>query len=163
MFLVIIAQLATGNSPEIHITLVFAITFAVIVLMATGMKWKRIEEGILHGCKIATVPMMILMFIGMLIPMLIACGTIPALIYYGLKIISPSIFLVTAALVCSVSSICIGSSWTTAGTFGVAFMGISAGLGIPPAITAGAVVSGSILGDKLSPLSDSTNLAARRL
>lgn len=100
MFLVIIAQLATGNSPEIHITLVFAITFAVIVLMATGMKWKRIEEGILHGCKIATVPMMILMFIGMLIPMLIACGTIPALIYYGLKIISPSIFLVTAALVC---------------------------------------------------------------
>lgn len=160
MFLVIIAQLATGNSPEIHITLVFAITFAVIVLMATGMKWKRIEEGILHGCKIATVPMMILMFIGMLIPMLIACGTIPALIYYGLKIINPSIFLVTAALVCSVSSICIGSSWTTAGTFGVAFMGISAGLGIPPAITAGAVVSGSILGDKLSPLSDSTNLAA---
>ena len=160
MFLVIIAQLATGNSPEIHNTLVFAITFAVIVLMATGMKWKRIEEGILHGCKIATVPMMILMFIGMLIPMLIACGTIPALIYYGLKIISPSIFLVTAALVCSVSSICIGSSWTTAGTFGVAFMGISAGLGIPPAITAGAVVSGSILGDKLSPLSDSTNLAA---
>ena len=93
MFLTIIAQLVTGNSPEIHITLVFSIAFAVIVLMATGTKWEQTEEGILHGCKIATVPMMILMFIGLLIPMLIACGTIPALIYYGLKIINPSLFL----------------------------------------------------------------------
>lgn len=155
LFVVIIAQLVLGYSPEIHLTLVFSIAFAVILLMATGTKWAQIEEGILHGCKIATVPMLILMFIGLLIPMLIACGTIPSLIYYGLKIISPSVFLVTACVVCSVSAICIGSSWTTAATFGVAFMGISVGLGIPAPITAGAV-----LGDKLSPMSDSTNLAA---
>ena len=160
LFVVIIAQLVLGYSPEIHLTLVFSIAFAVILLMATGTKWAQIEEGILHGCKIATVPMLILMFIGLLIPMLIACGTIPSLIYYGLKIISPSVFLVTACVVCSVSAICIGSSWTTAATFGVAFMGISVGLGIPAPITAGAVISGAVLGDKLSPMSDSTNLAA---
>lgn len=160
LFVIIIAQLVVAGSPDIHLTLVFSITFAVILLMATGTTWATIEEGVMHGCKIATVPMLILMFIGMLIPTLIASGTIPALIYYGLKIINPSMFLLTAALVCSISSLCTGSSYTTGGTFGVAFMGISIGLGIPPALTAGAVISGAVIGDKLSPMSDSTNLAA---
>lgn len=160
LFVIIIAQVLTVGSPDIHMTLVFSIAFAVALLMGTGTKWSAIEEGVMHGCKIATVPMMILMFIGMLIPTLIAAGTIPALISYGLKIINPSVFLVTAAIVCCLSSLCTGSSWTTGGTFGVALMGISAGLGIPPALTAGAVVSGAVIGDKLSPLSDSTNLAA---
>ncbi|MEA4987946.1 MAG: Na+/H+ antiporter NhaC [Anaerovorax sp.] len=160
LFVIIIAQVLVAGSPDIHLTLVFSITFAVLLLMMTGTKWSSIEEGIMHGCKIATVPMLILMFIGMLIPTLIASGTIPALIYYGLKIINPSVFLLTTALICAVSSICTGSSYTTGGTFGVAFMGISVGLGIPPALTAGAVVSGAVIGDKLSPLSDSTNLAA---
>jgi len=160
LFVIIIAQLVVIGSPDIHMTLVFSITFAVLLLMMTGTKWSDVEDGIMHGCKIATVPMLILMFIGMLIPALIAAGTIPMLIYYGLQIINPSVFLLTAALVCSVASMCTGSSWTTGGTFGVAFMGISIGLGIPPALTAGAVVSGAVIGDKLSPLSDSTNLAA---
>lgn len=160
LFVVIIAQILTVGSPDIHMTLVFSITFAIVLLMATGTKWSVIEEGIMHGCKIATIPMLILMFIGMLIPTFIAAGTIPALIYYGLQMVSPSVFLLTAALVCSVSSLCTGSSWTTGGTFGVAFMGISMGLGIPPALTAGAVISGAVIGDKMSPLSDSTNLAA---
>jgi len=160
LFVIIIAQVLVAGSPDIHMTLVFSTTFAVLVLMLSGTKWSVIEEGILHGCKIATVPMLILMFIGMLIPALIASGTIPALIYYGLKIINPSVFLLTTALICAVSSVCTGSSYTTGGTFGVAFMGISIGLGIPPALTAGAVISGAVIGDKLSPLSDSTNLAA---
>jgi len=160
LFVIIIAQVVVVGGPDIHMTLVFSIAFAVLLLMATGTKWSSVEDGILHGCKIATVPMLILMFIGMLIPSLIAAGTIPALIYYGLQIINPSVFLLTTALICSISSICTGSSWTTGGTFGVAFMGISMGLGIPPAMTAGAIVSGAVIGDKLSPLSDSTNLAA---
>ncbi len=160
LFVIIIAQVLVAGSPDIHMTLVFSIAFAVLLLMMTGTEWSKIEDGIMHGCKIATVPMLILMFIGMLIPALIAAGTIPMLIYYGLQIINPSVFLLTTALVCSVSSMCTGSSWTTGGTFGVAFMGISIGLGIPPALTAGAVVSGAVIGDKLSPLSDSTNLAA---
>ncbi|MGD9569568.1 MAG: Na+/H+ antiporter NhaC [Sedimentibacter sp.] len=160
LFIIIIAQLVVAGSPDIHMTLVFSITFAVVLLMATGTSWSVIEDGVMHGCKIATVPMLILMFIGMLIPALIASGTIPSLIYYGLKIINPSMFLLTTALVCSIASICTGSSYTTGGTFGVAFMGISIGLGIPPALTAGAVISGAVIGDKLSPISDSTNLAA---
>ncbi len=160
LFVVIIAQVIVAKGPDIHMSLVFSIAFAVGLLMLSGTKWSQIEKGIMHGCKIATIPMLILMFVGMLIPTFIAAGTIPALIYYGLKIINPSVFLLTAAIVCSVSSLCTGSSWTTAGTFGVAFMGISIGLGIPPALTAGAVISGAVIGDKLSPLSDSTNLAA---
>ena len=160
LFVIIIAQVLVAGGPDIHMTLVFSIAFAVLLLMSTGTKWSDVEDGIMHGCKIATVPMLILMFIGMLIPALIAAGTIPMLIYYGLQIINPSVFLLTTALICSISSMCTGSSWTTGGTFGVAFMGISIGLGIPPALTAGAVVSGAVIGDKLSPLSDSTNLAA---
>lgn len=160
LFVIIVLQILVAGSPDIHMTLVFSTAVAVVLLMLTGTKWSTIEEGIMHGCKIATIPMLILMFIGMLIPALIASGTIPSLIYYGLKIINPSMFLLTAALICSVASICTGSSYTTGGTFGVAFMGISIGLGIPPALAAGAVVSGAVIGDKLSPLSDSTNLAA---
>ncbi len=160
LFIIIIAQLIAVGSPDIHLTLVFATAFTVLMLMFTGTKWSKIEEGVMHGCKIATIPMLILMFIGMLIPALIAAGTIPTLIYYGLKIINPSVFLLTTTLICSIASICTGSSYTTGGTFGVAFMGISMGLGIPPAITAGAVISGAVIGDKISPLSDSTNLAA---
>lgn len=160
LFVIIALQLISVGEPDIHMTLVFSIVFTILVLMKSGIKWSKIEEGIMHGCKIATIPMLILMFIGMLIPALIASGTIPSLIYYGLQIINPSMFLLTAAVICAIAAICTGSSYTTGGTFGVAFMGISIGLGIPPALTAGAVISGAVIGDKMSPLSDSTNLAA---
>jgi NhaC family Na+:H+ antiporter len=160
MFALLIIQVLQLGGPDIHLSLLFSIAFATIVLMLTGTRWKRIEDGVVHGCKIATIPMMILMLIGALIPSWIASGTIPVLIYYGLQLISPSMFLFTAALICGVASIATGSSWTTGATFGVAFMGISYGLGIPGAMAAGAIVSGAIIGDKLSPLSDSTNLAA---
>lgn len=143
-----------------HITLILAATFATVVALISGFSWDDVQEGILYGCKIAMLPMLILMLVGVLIASWIPAGTIPTLIYYGLKIISPKIFLVTVAFVCSVASISTGSSWTTGATFGVAFMGIGYGLGIPAPITAGAVISGAIFGDKMSPLSDSTNLAA---
>jgi len=143
-----------------HITLLIASTFAAVVLIISGFSWDDIQEGILYGCKIAMLPMLILMLVGVLIATWIPAGTIPTLIYYGLKIISPKVFLLTVAFVCSISSIATGSSYTTGATFGVAFMGVGFGLGIPPALTAGAVISGAIFGDKMSPLSDSTNLAA---
>ncbi|MBN2828365.1 MAG: Na+/H+ antiporter NhaC, partial [Tissierellales bacterium] len=143
-----------------HITLIFATVVAAIVAMLYGFTWDDIQEGILYGCNIAMLPMLILMLVGVLIATWIPAGTIPSLIYYGLKILNPSYFLFTVCLVCSIASLATGSSWTTGATFGVAFMGIGLGLGIPPAMTAGAVVSGSIFGDKMSPLSDSTNLAA---
>ncbi len=143
-----------------HITLIVASVVAAIVAMIYGFKWKDIQDGILYGCQIAMLPMLILMMVGVLVASWIAAGTIPTLIYYGLKLLSPSVFLFTACFVCCVASLATGSSWTTGATFGVAFMGVGLGLGIPAPITAGAVISGAIFGDKMSPLSDSTNLAA---
>lgn len=143
-----------------HITLIAVTVVAALVSLFYGFKWDDIQKGILYGCEIAMLPMLILMMVGVLISSWIASGTIPALIYYGVKILSPQYFLFTACLVCCVASISTGSSWTTGATFGVAFMGIGMGLNINPAITAGAVISGSVFGDKMSPLSDSTNLAA---
>jgi NhaC family Na+:H+ antiporter len=143
-----------------HITLILVTTVAAIVALMSGFTWEDVQEGILYGCEIAMLPMLILMLVGVLIASWIAAGTIPTLIYYGLLILSPKFFLVSVAIICSVASLATGSSWTTGATFGVAFMGIGAGLDIPAAMTAGAVISGSIFGDKMSPLSDSTNLAA---
>lgn len=147
------------NIP-IHITLVATAIVASIVAMRSGYSWTEIEEAIKYGCNIAMVPMLILMAIGALIGSWIISGTVPTLIYYGLKIIHPSIFLVTVCLVCCIASVATGSSWTTGGTFGVAFMGIGMGLGIPMPLVAGAVVSGAVFGDKMSPLSDSTILTS---
>ncbi len=143
-----------------HITLIFATVVAAAVAMYYGYTWDDIQEGILYGSNLAMLPMLILMMVGVLIATWIPAGVIPSLIFYGLKFISPSMFLFSVALVCSIASLATGSSWTTGATFGVAFMGIGFGLGIPAAMTAGAVISGSIFGDKMSPLSDSTNLAA---
>lgn len=160
LIVILVAQVIVTGSPNIRMTLIFSTAFAGMLLLATGTKWKTIEEGILHGCSVAAIPNVIMILIGMLIPAWIAAGSIPALIYYGLQLINPSIFLLTVAIICSIASLATGSSYTTGATFGVAFIGISMGLGIPVAMTAGAVISGAILGDKLSPLSDSTNLAA---
>ncbi len=102
----------------------------------------------------------ILMLIGAVIATWIASGTIPYIIYLGLKLISPKFFLLCACLAAAFMSMACGSSWSSAGTVGIAFMGIGAGLGINPAMTAGAIVSGAYFGDKQSPFSDTTNLAS---
>jgi NhaC family Na+:H+ antiporter len=149
-----------NNSGAIHITLILVLAYTACVALFYGYSWKEVQNGILHGCQIAMLPMLILMMVGVLIASWIAAGTIPGFIYYGMLLLSPKYFLFSACLICSLGSLSTGSSWTTSATFGVAFMGISLGLGISPAITAGAVISGSIFGDKMSPLSDSTNLAA---
>ncbi len=154
-------QLILVGEPDVHMTLIFASVFAVIMLkIFAKTDFQLVEEGIIHGCKIATVSMMILMFIGVMIPAWIAAGTIPTLIFYGLKIISPSIFLIAATLVCAITTLCTGTSWGTAATFGVALMGIGGGLNIPPAMTAGAIICGAIFGDKMSPISDTVNLSS---
>lgn len=149
-----------GEDWVTHISLIFAIVVCAIIALGSGFTWRDVQRGILYGCEIAMLPMLILMMVGVLVASWIASGTIPSLVYYGLQIISPSYFLFTAVIVCSIASLVTGSSWTTAATFGVAFMGIGSGLDIPPGMTAGAVISGAIFGDKISPVSDSTNLAA---
>ena len=163
LFLVIcfLVQLIVNGEPDVHMTLVFASVFVTVLLIVFNRtKFELIEEGIIHGCKIATISMMILMFIGLMIPAWIAAGTIPTLIYYGLKIISPSIFLVTATIVCAIATLCTGTSWGTAATFSVALMGIGGGLGVAPAMTAAAVICGAIFGDKMSPISDTVNVSS---
>ena len=103
-----------------HITLILASVVATIVAMMSGYTWDDVQEGILYGCQIAMLPMLILMLVGVLIASWIPAGTIPTLIYYGLKILSPSVFLLTVCFVCCVASLATGSSWTTGATFGVA-------------------------------------------
>lgn len=124
-----------------------------------GYRWSTIEKGAFHVVRIAIPAIAILMIIGMIIAIWIASGTVPLMIYYGFQILSPKIFLAAAMLLCAVVSLSLGTSWTTTGTVGLALMGIGAGFGIPAYWTAGAVVSGSFFGDKMSPLSDTTNLA----
>lgn len=121
--------------------------------------WQEMEKGIVDGIHKAMPAILIMLCVGILIGSWIASGTIPMVIYYGLKLISPKFFLVTACFVCSLTSIATGTSWGTIGTLGVAFIGIAMGLGIPLGPAAGAIVAGAYFGDKMSPFSDVTNLA----
>ena len=130
-----------------------------IIAAGLGYSWKEMEEGIVESIAKAMPAMLIVITVGVLIGSWIACGTIPMLIYYGIKLITPRFFLVTACLVSSLVSLFTGTSWGTAGTIGVAFMGIAKGLGIPAGPAAGAIVAGAYFGDKLSPFSDTTTLA----
>jgi len=113
-----------------HITLILASVVAILVAIRSGYTYKECQDAILYGCSIAMLPMLILMMIGVLIGSWIPAGTIPSLVYYGLLILTPTIFLATVCLVCAIASVVTGSSWTTGATFGVAFMGIGMGLGI---------------------------------
>jgi NhaC family Na+:H+ antiporter len=122
-------------------------------------KWEDMERGIVDSIHKAMPAILIMLCVGILIGAWIASGTIPMVIYYGLKLISPRFFLVTACFVCSLTSISTGTSWGTIGTLGVAFIGIAMGLRIPLGPAAGAIVAGAYFGDKMSPFSDVTNLA----
>jgi len=133
---------------------------ALLIGWKNGFSWREIESAISHGIANTVNAMLILLMVGALIGTWILSGTVPAMIYYGLQILNPNFFYVTACLLCAGTAISIGSSWSTAGTIGVGLMGISFGLGLSPEITAGAIISGAYFGDKMSPLSDTTNLAA---
>ena len=144
---------------ELHIPLVISAAVAALVAFANGYKWKFLENGIIASIGRSMQAILILLIVGMLIGSWIAGGVVPAMIYYGLKILSPGIFLVAACVMCAIVALATGSSWTTAGTIGIALIGVGMGLDMDPAMTAGAVVSGAYFGDKMSPLSDTTNLA----
>jgi NhaC family Na+:H+ antiporter len=142
-----------------HLPLILASVVAAVTAGALGYGWKEIEAGIAEGIAVALRAILILMVVGMLIGTWILSGIVPILIDYGLRLLSPGFFLFAACLVSAIVSTATGSSWTTAGTVGVALIGIGEGLGISPAMSAGAIVSGAYFGDKMSPLSDTTNLA----
>ncbi|EYE87856.1 sodium:proton antiporter [Fervidicella metallireducens AeB] len=145
---------------EVHIPLILgALVAALVAVTRLGYTWAEIEEGIISSISGTMQAIIILAIIGMIIGTWILGGIVPTLIYYGLKIISPGFFLVASCILCCIVSLSTGSSWTTAGTVGIALMGVAAGLGIPAAMAAGAIISGAYFGDKMSPLSDTTNLA----
>ena len=148
------------NYEDAHLPLVVAMCVAVAVGVAYGRTFKDIMAAIVARISNTLEAILILMTVGFLVASFMAAGTIPALIYYGLKLLSPKVFLPVGCLLCGITGLACGSSWTTTATMGVAFMGIGLGLGINPALTAGMVISGAYVGDKFSPLSDTTNLAA---
>ena len=161
VFLIIILALSLmvfKVDPQIPLLLATAVA-SLIGVYRLGFKWSELEDGIIETIKMAIQAILILLIVGTLIGTWILSGVVPSMIYWGLNILSPSIFLVATLLICSIVSVSTGSSWTTAGTVGIALLGIGQTLGIPSPVIAGAIISGAYFGDKMSPLSDTTNLA----
>lgn len=148
-----------GYDGYIQIPLICGGAVAAIVAILNGWKWSYLEKGILNSIDGAMQACLILLAVGCLIGTWIEGGVVPTMICYGLMLLKPGIFLMATCIICAIVSLSTGSSWTTAGTVGIALIGVSSGLGIPLPITAGAIISGAYFGDKMSPLSDSTILA----
>ena len=148
-----------SSSGPNQIVLTLGAAIAAIVAIQNGHRWADILEAIVDGISTSMNAVLILLSVGGLIGTWLMAGTVPSLIYYGLEILNPQWFYVAACLICAIAALSTGSSWTVAGTLGVALIGVSLGLGLSPAIAAGAIISGAYFGDKMSPLSDTTNLA----
>jgi NhaC family Na+:H+ antiporter len=157
--LVLLHQLVGRHDATAHIPLLLATAVAAALARRRGLLWAEIQRGMVEAIAVSLPAVLILLVVGMLIGTWIAGGIVPVLIYHGLNLLSPSVFLVATCLICCLVSLATGSSWTTAGTVGVALIGVGQGLGVPLPMVAGAIISGAYFGDKISPLSDTTNLA----
>ncbi|MCE2497252.1 MAG: Na+/H+ antiporter NhaC [Flavobacteriales bacterium] len=142
-----------------QIILLLAAGVAAVVGIAEGIPWKTMRDGITASIASTVPSLILLLFIGALAGTWLVSGIIPAMIYYGLDLLHPSIFLVASCLICAIVSLATGSSWSTIATVGIALLGIGKALGISEAVIGGAVISGAYFGDKISPMSDTTNLA----
>ena len=163
VFLGIVGILVIGIlafKMDIHILLSLGLILSCIVGIRSGFTLDELFEGMGQSLKNAMVALLIFVLIGTIIGSWIHAGTVPALIYYGLKFLSPKFFLPAGFIVCSITAFATGTSWGTAGTVGLAMMGMGMGLGIPAPAIAGMVVAGAAFGDKMSPMSDTTILAA---
>lgn len=162
VLLFLVAMLAVGIivfGVDPHVPMLLGVMGAAIMAMVLGYSWETTESFMIKGISKAMQSIMILVVIGVLIGVWLDAGIVPAMIYYGLKVLHPSIFFIASVIICSITSLATGTSWGTMGTMGVALMGIGYGLGMDPGMTAGAIISGAYFGDKMSPLSDTTNLA----
>ncbi|MDB6167222.1 MAG: Na+/H+ antiporter NhaC [Verrucomicrobia bacterium] len=144
---------------RVEVMLVVAAALTGMLANRLGLSWREIQAGMMQSIMKGLPAMLIVVVVGALIASWIAAGTIPMLIYFGLGLISPKMFLVTASLATGIVSLLTGTGYGTIGTVGVAFMGIAHGLGIPPERTAGALVAGAYLGDKISPFAANANFA----
>jgi Na+:H+ antiporter, NhaC family len=142
-----------------QIALILAAAIGIVIGIANGFTWKELEQGIVHGISLSLGAVLILLIVGSLIGTWILAGIVPTMIYYGLAILTPGVFYAAACVICCFVSLATGSSWTTAGTVGVALVGIATAQDLNLGLAAGAIVSGAYFGDKMSPLSDTTNLA----
>ncbi len=165
LFLIVLLALSvaffgdsSSQGPN-QIALMLSAVAAATVGLRLGFTWKELQKAMVHGVSLATGAMFILLIVGSLIGTWIMAGIVPTMIYYGLQILSPKIFYAACAVICALVAVATGSSWTTASTVGVALVGIAGAFGLSLGITAGAIISGAYFGDKLSPLSDTTNLA----
>ena len=160
MGLMLLGFVGKTGYTDAHMPLVVSICVACIIGGICGHSFSDMLAGMLDRLNATMEAILILCTVGILVASFIMSGTIPAVIYYGLDLLTPRLFLPVGCIMCAIVGLACGSSWTATATIGIAFLGIGAGLGINPAITAGMIISGAYLGDKFSPLSDTTNLAA---
>ncbi|XLS30620.1 Na+/H+ antiporter NhaC family protein [Flavobacteriaceae bacterium M23B6Z8] len=139
--------------------LLMGASVAAIVGFFNKVSYEQMIEEVATNIKSTVGALLILLMVGGLAGTWFVSGIIPSMIYYGLQILNPSIFLAASIIICALISVATGSSWTTSATVGIALIGVGGALGIPPGMTAGAVISGAYFGDKMSPMSDTTNLA----
>lgn len=142
-----------------QIALILSAGVAAIIALKVGFKWATMLDGIVSSISSAMSSILILLLIGSLAGTWLLSGIVPAMIYYGLNILNPTIFLFAACIVSAIVSVATGSSWSTIATLGLALLGIGQTLGLSEGVVAGAIISGAYFGDKMSPLSDTTNLA----
>ncbi|WP_291327016.1 Na+/H+ antiporter NhaC [Desulfovibrio sp. UCD-KL4C] len=157
--IILYGTVVVGVRPPI-LPLLVAVAVAGIMSLKIGYKWDELQEGMLSAVGRIQIAVAILMLVGMIIASWMASGTIPIIIYWGLKLIAPEQFLLSTFILCSVASLATGTSFGTMGTIGVALLGVGGAMGFDPAWTVGAIVSGAYFGDKMSPVSDSTNITA---
>lgn len=157
--MILYGTLVVGVRPPV-LPLLGAVALASVMALKTGYSWEDLQDGMFEALGRIQIAIAILAMVGMIIAAWLASGTIPAIIYWGLKLIAPEHFLLSAMVLCSVASVATGTSFGTMGTIGVALLGVGQALGYPAYMTVGAIVSGAYLGDKMSPVSDSTNITA---
>ena len=162
VFLLIINVSIFGDDSldgSIQIVLILSSAVASVLAFNLGFTWDDIQKGILKSINSSMSSILILFLVGSLAGSWLLSGVVPAFIYYGIQILNPKIFLFAACIICIIVSMATGSSWTTSATIGIALIGIGKALGISDGLIAGAILSGAYFGDKMSPLSDTTNLA----
>lgn len=147
-------------SGSSQIILIACAAFAATLAVLNGKRWQDLEKGVVGSIRIAIPAILILLMVGALSGTWLVSGIIPTMIYYGLHLLSPTFFLFASCVICILVSVFTGSSWTTSATVGIALIGIGQILGVHPGMVAGAILSGAYFGDKMSPLSDTTNLAS---
>ena len=142
-----------------QIVLIVSASIASAIALNIGFKWSELQKGIVNSISSAIPSILILFLVGSLAGSWMLSGIVPAMIYYGIQLLNPKIFLIASCLICIIVSLATGSSWTTSATIGIALIGIGKALGISEGLIAGSILSGAYFGDKMSPLSDTTNLS----